>query len=280
MTRVVTVREPAPPETTRAEPGPKGSETAGAPEDVLATQYRLINAGDYEGAYALFAESSKQVVPAEQYRAFFESNAPYSVTDYSFPTVDVVGDAASVVATFTVNSPAGQEYLERTQELVREGGVWRVVMRDEQIASFAATGQEAAQYGPPSSPRYEPPPEPAGDDLFDCSDFATQEGAQAVLDADPTDPDNLDANADGEACEALAVSSGYEYAEPDGSFTPVPEPAPDSPLVPDPRPGGRDLDCADFASRPEAQAYYEDDPSDPSGLDADGDGEACETYDY
>jgi len=154
------VREPAPPETTRATPSSGETETAAtqeeAPEDVLATQYRLINAGDYEGAYALFAEGSKQVVSAEQYRAFFEANAPYSVTDYSFTTVDVVGDTAIVVATFTVNSSAGQEYLERTQELAREGGVWRVVMRDEQVASFAATGQESsAQYEPPSPPQYE-----------------------------------------------------------------------------------------------------------------------------
>ena len=39
-----------------------------------------------------------------------------------------------------------------------------------------------------------------------------------------------------------------------------------------------DLDCADFASQQEAQAELERDPSDPSNLDGDGDGEACETY--
>lgn len=38
-----------------------------------------------------------------------------------------------------------------------------------------------------------------------------------------------------------------------------------------------DLDCADFASQADAQAALEEDPSDPHGLDADGDGIACET---
>lgn len=38
-----------------------------------------------------------------------------------------------------------------------------------------------------------------------------------------------------------------------------------------------DLDCADFASQAAAQAEYDSDPSDPNGLDADGDSIACET---
>ena len=36
---------------------------------------------------------------------------------------------------------------------------------------------------------------------IDCGDFPYQEDAQAVLAADPTDPDNLDSNHDGVACE-------------------------------------------------------------------------------
>jgi hypothetical protein len=40
----------------------------------------------------------------------------------------------------------------------------------------------------------------------DCSDYATQPAAQARLDADPTDPWNLDVDNDGIACEELASS--------------------------------------------------------------------------
>jgi hypothetical protein len=41
-----------------------------------------------------------------------------------------------------------------------------------------------------------------------------------------------------------------------------------------------DLDCADFPSQEAAQAEYNRDPSDPNGLDADDDGEACEDSDF
>ena len=36
-----------------------------------------------------------------------------------------------------------------------------------------------------------------------CSDFGTQAEAQACLDADPTDPFNLDGDNDGTPCESL-----------------------------------------------------------------------------
>ena len=43
-------------------------------------------------------------------------------------------------------------------------------------------------------------PGPAGQDRFDCADFASQAGAQAVLRADPADPHGLDPDRDGVAC--------------------------------------------------------------------------------
>jgi hypothetical protein len=51
------------------------------------------------------------------------------------------------------------------------------------------------------------------------------------------------------------------------------EPTPDDPpATPD------DRDCGDFATRPEAQAFFESaGAGDPHGLDADGNGVACET---
>ena len=38
---------------------------------------------------------------------------------------------------------------------------------------------------------------------LDCVDFATQWEAQAVYDQNPSDPNELDGDEDGEACEAL-----------------------------------------------------------------------------
>ena len=41
------------------------------------------------------------------------------------------------------------------------------------------------------------------DDVFDCSDFLFRDIGQAILDADPSDPHNLDPDNDGIACEDL-----------------------------------------------------------------------------
>jgi len=41
----------------------------------------------------------------------------------------------------------------------------------------------------------------SGEDILDCPDFDDQQEAQESLEADPSDPDNLDADGDGQACE-------------------------------------------------------------------------------
>src|SRR4051812_4477824 len=53
-----------------------------------------------------------------------------------------------------------------------------------------------------------------GDDL-DCEDFDTQEEAQAVLDEDPADPNNLDPNKDGVACALLPSAEDRAAASAD-----------------------------------------------------------------
>ena len=50
---------------------------------------------------------------------------------------------------------------------------------------------------------------------FNCIDFATQEEAQAFFDADPSDPEGLDADGDGEACEDSGLPSGGTAPTPD-----------------------------------------------------------------
>jgi hypothetical protein len=49
---------------------------------------------------------------------------------------------------------------------------------------------------------------PKRTDDLDCIDFATEAEAQAALDADPSDPNNLDADDDGFACEDFGLPSG------------------------------------------------------------------------
>ncbi|MDQ3154983.1 MAG: excalibur calcium-binding domain-containing protein [Actinomycetota bacterium] len=116
---------------------------------------------------------------------------------------------------------------------------------------------------------------------LDCSHFATQQEAQAVLDSDPSDPHGLDGDSDGIACESL--SSGTTPESPQVPLPPIPTqppapttPEPTLPAAPEPTPPA-DRDCPDFDSQVEAQAVLDADPSDPERLDANGDGVACES---
>ena len=193
-----------------------------SPEDVLARQYEYINNGDFEEAYALFAERSRREVSLERYRAFFEESAPYSVTDYSFSPPEIEGDSASVDAAFTVTSALGVERLERTQEFERERGDWRVVMRPDQVAAFTAGEVDSAAESVTE----------IGD--LDCGDFDYQEDAQAVYDQDTSDPNGLDGprgegytGEQGEACEDLPSRAGPSPAQ--RSQSPRPQPVTPTP---------------------------------------------------
>ena len=53
---------------------------------------------------------------------------------------------------------------------------------------------------------------------LNCDDFATQAEAQAVLAADPSDPNNLDADNDGQACESLPSGSSSGATATDTSY--------------------------------------------------------------
>ena len=54
----------------------------------------------------------------------------------------------------------------------------------------------------------------AAQNVLDCSSFATQEEAQAELNRDPSDPNNLDSDNDGIACEDLPSGGNVTTAGP------------------------------------------------------------------
>ncbi|MFB6516471.1 hypothetical protein [Streptomyces sp. NPDC056401] len=121
-------------------------------------------------------------------------------------------------------------------------------------------------------------------DAFDCLYFANQADAQAVLRADPSDPNRIDEGG-GVACRGLPDPR---------DVTPVPQAAQKftcapgdsrSALCPQPerafepryflRYTNDAYDCADFASQADAQAVLRFAPTDPNHLDGDGKGVAC-----
>ena len=52
---------------------------------------------------------------------------------------------------------------------------------------------------------------------LDCDDYGSQTEAQAALEADPTDPNVLDEDNDGEACET------FDYGDDTGRASPAPD---------------------------------------------------------
>jgi hypothetical protein len=112
-----------------------------------------------------------------------------------------------------------------------------------------------------------------------CVDFAnsaTQGTAQATYDADPSDPNGLDADGDGIACEFTESAGEISYE--DGSMifvTTAGIPAPDGDTAVQ-GPACSELGDSGEQAQQEAQALLNQDPSDPNGLDADGDGIPCE----
>ncbi|MFN8678199.1 MAG: hypothetical protein U0Z70_17590 [Thermomicrobiales bacterium] len=96
-----------------------------------------------------------------------------------------------------------------------------------------------------------------------CSDFLDQAMAQTALDADPSDPNGLDLDLDGIACETPFMTPAAPAA--------APTPTPDSP-APRETP---DVDCADFAFQEDAQVVLDHVAGDPYNLDPSGDGLAC-----
>lgn len=61
----------------------------------------------------------------------------------------------------------------------------------------------------------------------DCADFSSQADAQEALDGQIGDPDGLDANDDGQACENF----DYDNASQDAPTTTAPTPSPTAPPV-------------------------------------------------
>ncbi len=70
----------------------------------------------------------------------------------------------------------------------------------------------------------------AQEDQYDCPSFGSQESAQAELERDPRDPNNLDPNNDGRACEDYdyGSTSGANSASPTSTASPTTTSSPSS----------------------------------------------------
>ncbi len=108
----------------------------------------------------------------------------------------VVGDASLGVISFRCEA-AGTSPLTLNVALLVDAtiGAPEPIVAGAQSGTIVCT---AASSDPTPTPGSDD-----GDDVFDCSDFMFQDVAQAVLDANPSDPHNLDPDGDGIACAGL-----------------------------------------------------------------------------
>jgi hypothetical protein len=170
------------------------------------------------------------------------------------------------VATFPPNVKYVERFLAAQREARAEGaGLWG--LPDNKLCQLADRGNGigggcATESTPTATPS------PSFSDR-DCADFDSQPEAQEVLEDDPSDPNGLDGDSDGVACEDLP---GGSSASPSASASASPSASAGGGLPPAP---GGDYDCADLTYS-QAQQVLRSDPSDPHGLDGDDDGEACE----
>jgi hypothetical protein len=79
----------------------------------------------------------------------------------------------------------------------------------------------------------------AQENQFDCASFGSQESAQAELERDPSDPNNLDTDDNGQACEDYSYgATGGTTSSPAPTTTSSPAPTTtSSPAPTDDRPG-------------------------------------------
>ncbi|HZF59406.1 MAG TPA: hypothetical protein VEZ19_13175 [Rubrobacter sp.] len=69
----------------------------------------------------------------------------------------------------------------------------------------------------------------AQEDQYDCASFGSQESAQSELDCDPRDPNNLDPDGDGQACDDYDYGgTSTNSASPSSSASPTTTSSPES----------------------------------------------------
>jgi Excalibur calcium-binding domain len=203
------------------------------------------------GLFALPAPAQEGPLPGTPAQGT-NPDSPSSPPD--LVTIAAVGCTVSEGASITLEDPDGTQAqfvddqleieITSTSEQISIVGPNDDYIGDHAVSSSDPGFDTAGEYAVVStagiacqgtSPTPSAPPTTTAD--LDCADFATQREAQVELERDLSDPNGLDADNDGIACEKLAGGGG----------------------------GGGDgeLDCADFATQGAAQRDISEGPHRP-----------------
>ena len=268
-------------------------------EDYLYMYHSYFNQRAYEEAYGMLEPDSTEGVTLGDWLTFYEPlwGERYIAVDdldkiTSGPSFALFDMQRTFFGSDGTPIPDAEVSGDVTQEVNRSGGEWHLVMREDLVADILASGTSAsvsasatasatASSSSSATATPEPAPEnttPASDDL-NCEDFSSQAEAQAELVSDPRDPNGLDAEGDGLACEDFPYGGASSSASPSASSSasssasPSPSASASSSASPGSGSGGTpggDIDCD------QVDGPIRTPPGDPDNLDADNDGFACE----
>ncbi len=209
-----------------------------------------------------------------------DSSAEPTPTPAAIPTAQTVGETPTPESEDTHNCSDFDTWTEAQSFFESEGGPGsdphHLDGNDDGIACESLPGAPGKPTPASAAPKSTgtPPSETFQDK--NCSDFSIWTEAQSFYESEggpSSDPHRLDGDGDGIACQSLPGAPG----KPAPSTTPAS--APPTPTS-EPTPNVDTHNCSDFATQPEAQAFFESEggpASDPHRLDRDGDGVACQS---
>jgi hypothetical protein len=191
----------------------------GSPESAVRNHYAAIGARDFSTAWSLLSPTRRAALDYGTWIDGYRTTRTVRVP--SVITVEQSGDTATVAVTVVATDAEGAGMVTRTFRgtwgLVVTDGGWkldapRIALVNEQRSTITQPVPPAPGSPlPPVQPVPPPAPPPSGfdpmryigqGDRYNCSDFASQAQAQAVLRADPSDPNRLDqGGVPGIACE-------------------------------------------------------------------------------
>ena len=111
------------------------------PQEILALQYEYYNMGEYERDYELYTQESKDRVSEQLYvssiRQQDQKDGGFTLPKYSFPSVEIEGDHATMQVVRSYSSQEESEGQDRvSHDAVLEGEGWRILMHDGQYEFF------------------------------------------------------------------------------------------------------------------------------------------------
>jgi hypothetical protein len=171
--------------------------------------YEAVDREDWDYTYDNLDSQSRRRFTREEWEKKNQWVADTEQLELSMLEIDTRMSPSGTTADVTVyRTFKDGSFLVRDTYFLYENGSWKHRLSEEELALFmVGTSFEefvkAKQGGSSEASRTK---QSSSEGDLDCSDFESQEEAQAVLEEDSSDPNGLDEDSDGEACEDLESS--------------------------------------------------------------------------